>query len=139
MKAMKENLKKLSDVVYVPCGMWKEEAELRFRADGSQGAKFVEDDAEGIIKVPVNSVDNICAGDKVTLIKMDIEGSELAALQGSVNVIKRDRPRLAICIYHKPEDLYEIPLWVKQTIPEYKLYIRHHSYEEGETVLYATL
>ena len=52
-------------------------------------------------------------------------------------MIRRDKPRMAICIYHKPEDLYEIPLLIKALVPEYKLYIRHHGVFQYETVLYA--
>ena len=70
---------------------------------------------------------------------MDIEGSEQDALLGAAGIIRRDRPRLAICIYHKPEDLYEIPFLIKELVPEYRLYIRHHSDTYAETVLYATL
>ena len=73
------------------------------------------------------------------MIKMDIEGSELEALKGSKKVIQRDKPRLAICIYHKPEDMTEIPLYIKELVPEYKLYIRHHSNAGTETVLYAVM
>ena len=137
---MKKNLKNLRNVVCVPCGMWSEKTELRFRANGTQWAGIVEGEEQATIKIPVDSIDNVCSGDKVTLIKMDIEGSEIEALNGAVNVIKRDKPRLAICIYHKPEHLYAIPLWIKKTVPEYKLYIRHHSDTRWtDTVLYATL
>lgn len=44
-----------------------------------------------------------------------------------------------ICIYHKPEDLFEIPFWIKETVPEYKLYMRHHSDFIADTVIYATV
>lgn len=54
-------------------------------------------------------------------------------------MVKRDTPRLAICIYHSLEDLYEIPFWIKETVPEYKLYIRHHSDNECETVVYVMI
>ena len=68
---------------------------------------------------------------------MDVEGAELESLKGAQKVIQRDKPKLAICIYHKPEDMVEIPLYIKELIPEYKLYIRHHSNYIFETVLYA--
>lgn len=70
---------------------------------------------------------------------MDIEGSELEALKGAVHTIQRDKPKLAICIYHKPEDMTEIPLYIKSLVPEYKLYVRHHSNCCTETVLYAVM
>ncbi len=149
MATMKKKLKKLRDIVYVPCGMWDKETELMFIENGRSNSRIVDANCENLsaadvdsdvnTRIKVNSIDNVCAQDKVTFIKMDIEGSELAALEGAVNVIKRDKPRLAICIYHKPEDLYEIPFWIKETVPEYKLYIRHHTLTENETVLYATL
>lgn len=124
-------------VTVVPCGMWSEKTELRFFADASMASKIVEDEEQNVQKIPVDSIDNICSEEKVTFIKMDIEGSELEALKGAVNVIKRDKPRMAICVYHKPEDLYTIPQWIKQTEPDYKLYLRQHEISEYETVLYA--
>ena len=139
LSALKANTENLDNVKIVPCGLWHEKTELCFMADGSTGSKIVDRTESGVGRILVDSIDNVCAGDKVTFIKMDIEGSELAALKGAENVIKRDKPRLAICIYHKPEDLYEIPVWIKETVPEYKLYIRHHSETMAETVLYATL
>jgi hypothetical protein len=73
-------------------------------------------------------------------IKMDIEGSELEALKGAKNTIKNQKPRLAISVYHKPEDIFEIPLYLKELVPAYKFYLRHDCLVNlTETVLYAML
>jgi hypothetical protein len=70
---------------------------------------------------------------------MDVQGVELKALNGAVKTIMRDRPKLAICVYHKPEDLFKIPKYIKNLVPEYKLYMRHHAWSLIETVLYAVV
>jgi FkbM family methyltransferase len=82
---------------------------------------------------------DVLKNEKVTFIKMDIEGSEPQALSGAEEIIKKQKPRLAICVYHKPEHLWEIPLYLKKIVPEYKIYIRHHTPLEYETVCYAVI
>lgn len=83
-------------------------------------------------------IDDIIQDKKITFIKMDIEGFELDALKGAENVIKRYKPKLAISIYHNSGDLYEIPLYIESIVPEYRMFVRHHSYNTiFETILYA--
>ena len=83
------------------------------------------------------ALDEIVKDENITFIKMDIEGSELKALEGARNTIIRNKPKLAICIYHKPEDIIEVPFYLLSLVPEYKFYIRHYSSCLWETVLYA--
>lgn len=85
------------------------------------------------------SIDEMLEGEKCTFIKMDIEGAEMEALQGAQKSISKYYPKLAISIYHKDDDLWKIPYYIKKTWPEYKLYIRHYTYVTTETVLYATV
>lgn len=73
----------------------------------------------------------------VTYIKMDVEGTELEALQGAEGLIKRYKPKLAICIYHKREDPIVILEYLHELIPEYQFKIRHYTDSQHETVLYA--
>ena len=73
------------------------------------------------------------------MIKLDIEGAELEALKGARETILRHKPKLAICIYNKPEDMIDIPLYIKELVPEYKLYVRHYTNTNDETVLYAVM
>lgn len=76
---------------------------------------------------------------KIDALKMDAEGCDLTILRGGAKVIQRDRPLMTLCIYHSPLDLFAIPLLVKQLVPEYRIFIRHHSPKTTETVLYAVL
>ncbi len=76
---------------------------------------------------------------RVNVIKMDIEGAEMAALEGASQVIREFKPRLAISAYHKPEDLWEIPHKLKAQNGDYRLFLfGHHSPVPWESVYYAT-
>lgn len=83
------------------------------------------------------TIDTIFSDKEVTLIKMDIEGMEEKALLGAEIVIKKQKPKLAICIYHLEDDIYRIPLLIRKMNPNYKFYIRHNEDHDGEVVLYA--
>lgn len=72
-----------------------------------------------------------------TLIKYDVEGSELDALAGTQRIIKEHSPVLAVCLYHRQSDLWEIPLYIHSLNPSYRFYIRTHGNDGWETVLYA--
>ena len=75
---------------------------------------------------------------KPDYIKMDIEGAEKEALQGARETIKDFTPNLAISIYHKPEDLWEIPILINEINPNYDFFIRCHNHLCLETVLYCS-
>lgn len=75
--------------------------------------------------------------EKVTFIKADIEGYEYRMLCGAKKLISNSRPRLAVCIYHNPTDLYSVPLLIRKINPDYRFAVRQHSYLLDETVLYA--
>ncbi len=124
------------EAVILPYGTWSERTELRFRATGSGSAGITTVGDTIISAVPI---DEVVTEERVTFIKMDVEGAELESLHGAEKTILRDRPKLAICIYHKPEDMITIPLYIKELVPEYKLYVRHHTNVDLETVLYAVL
>lgn len=89
------------------------------------------------IEVDVSTIDKLIPKDeKVTQIKMDIEGSEYGALLGARNTILRCKPKLAISLYHCGEDYYRLPLLVKEMVPEYNIAVRHHGKTHAETDMY---
>lgn len=116
-------------------GLWNEETTLHFDAIGSGSGRISD---EGKTEIVANSIDNVLQGMRVDFIKMDIEGAEYRALQGAVKAIDVWKPTLAISIYHYPNDIFEIPLFIHQVCPEYKFYMRHYRQFSGqETILYA--
>ncbi len=126
---------RLPETVLFQQGVWSRRTNLKFNAFASCGSRIAENGSSVIDVVSID--ETIQDNDKVTFIKMDIEGSELEALKGAKNVIQRDKPKCAVCIYHKPEDMVAIPLYFRELVPEYRLYVRHYSNSEFETVLYA--
>lgn len=74
---------------------------------------------------------------RVDFVKMDIEGAELDALAGAGHCLARDRPRLAISAYHRPEHLWEIPAAILAANPGYRLHFGHHMPVKWESVYYA--
>lgn len=100
-----------------------------------EGSKLED---RGTMEAEVTALDEYFSlEEKVTFIKMDIEGAEMHALQGAERTISRNLPKLAICIYHKPQDLWEIPLFIKRNWEQYDIFIRHHTDLLNETVCYA--
>ena len=125
----------LTNVKIFNAGIWDCNTTLRFNSAGSIMSRV---DENGTDEIKVVAIDEVING-KVTFIKMDVEGSELKALKGAEKIIKQYKPKLAICIYHKLEDIIEIPEYIMSIVPEYKFYIRHYSLNEAETVLYAVV
>ena len=122
-------------------GAWDKKETLEFHEDAEYGAsKIVIGEKENTIEVLVDRLDDMVdLSDRVVHIKMDIEGAEKRALRGAVEIIRRDKPMLAICVYHKNDDLLEIPKLIKEIVPDYKFYLRHHNVAGTETVLYAII
>ncbi len=120
-----------------PQGLYDRSGWLAFDADRPVGAHVLPEGGAGTeSRVEVVRLDDAVKED-VTYIKMDIEGAELQALQGCVETIRRSRPKLAICVYHRPSDYFDIPLLIRKMQPEYKMYLRQHTSFNIDTVLYA--
>ena len=133
---IKERLRAYPQVELLSYGAYDKNTTLRFDpAEGDEGSAKIS--AGGGMEIEVRRLDDLLEDRKVTFIKMDIEGAELAALRGAERIIREQRPKLAICVYHKPEDIWEIPSLILRYHPDYKLYLRHYSITQTETVLYA--
>ncbi|PIT88147.1 MAG: hypothetical protein COU29_04010 [Candidatus Magasanikbacteria bacterium CG10_big_fil_rev_8_21_14_0_10_36_32] len=119
-----------------PSGVYGFTGKVNFMETGDAIARIVEDDASLCINV-VSLDDFMKDKERVTFIKMDIEGAETEALLGAKEIIQKYKPKLAISVYHNATDLWEIPLLIKSLNSEYKIYLRHYSNEVMDTVCYA--
>lgn len=138
----KKNFSQLKEVVQgdarietFPYAVWNKAEMLNF-SEGDKSSSAI--DNKGDLLVEAKAIDSIIT-EEITLLKMDVEGAELAALNGAKELIKKWKPKLAICVYHKFDDLWEIPFYIKSLVPEYKFYLRHHHKTWLETVLYAKI
>lgn len=141
IQSIKNHLGHISNYRIVPKALWSKTAVLamdakgnfatsvREKADGMQGE--TTDTAEAV------SLDEYFEKEEITFIKMDIEGAEKRALQGAARIIAEQKPKLAVSIYHKAEDIWELPRLLLQYCPEYRFYLRHYSFSGYDTVLYA--
>ncbi len=136
-KSLCENVKSYKNIVPVKFGLSSKNDTLYFtEAAHDMQHQIVE--YETNIKIEVISLDRFTKDkEPINFIKMDIEGSEQKALLGAKELLEKQKPKLAICIYHLYNDLWEIPLLIKSINPSYKLYMGHHSQNLFDTVIYA--
>lgn len=116
------------------CAVGAHRGTVRFEDTGKVDSKVSD---TGEILVDMVPIDVMFASKSVTMIKMDIEGGEYDALVGASRVIKRDRPILAVCVYHSQEDLWRLPLFMQELCPDYCMYLKSYRGDGIQTVAYA--
>lgn len=138
----------------IPSGLSEEEGTVRFAGDRSGGSFVIESTQEeqsalfnmnrgkvvaSEIVIQTVRLDDAVKDEPVGFIKMDIEGSELSALHGAERTILRDKPLMAICVYHRCGDVLAIMDYLNNLVPEYRFWLRQYSMVGTETVLYASI
>lgn len=122
------------NVTLFPCGVYSQEKQLRFHG-GNRSNSMLSADGDTIIQCI--SLDHAVPHLGATFITMDIEGAEYEALQGAHALLRESRPDLAICVYHSPGHLWDIPLFIHSLQAGYTFYLRNYTSFTSETVLYA--
>lgn len=105
-------------------------------SEGANAGGELQQESEAGQRIEVCRLDSLDLPD-VTYITADIEGSEMAMLEGARQMIERRRPKMAVCVYHKAADLWEIPLWLQAVNPACRIYLRHYGETAVDTVAYA--
>jgi FkbM family methyltransferase len=80
------------------------------------------------------TLDAYCAarpGLRVDYIKADVEGAEEALLRGAAETIRRDRPRIAITVYHPGNDWVRMLALLRSLVPSYAWRTKGFSYNGG--------
>ena len=132
-----KNTGDMPGVVAYNLGLSDSEGEIEYSSDGQNSNISTNKGTGSVAKLA--KLDDILADKPVTFIKMDIEGAELDALHGAEQIIRKQKPVCAICVYHNPMHFLQVPLLLKQYVPEYKIYFRQHTETMLEAVCYATL
>lgn len=99
-----------------------EHTTLRFEETGTVSSHV---SPSGGISVATTRLDDEL--EKLTLLKLDIEGFEARALEGASNLIRTQRPRMAICVYHYAQDLLDIVEQLDKLVDGYHFRLRQHS------------
>lgn len=107
---------------------------LRFEAKGTVQSAVTE---TGDLVVDCVPMDEFLVNKMPTFLKMDIEGAEVDAMIGVREVLQKARPTLAICVYHRPDHLWRIPLIIDSISNDYHFYLRPHDEEGWDLVCYA--
>ncbi|WP_027727305.1 FkbM family methyltransferase [Treponema sp. C6A8] len=95
---------------------------------GKQGAEFgIINDSNSSFCEKINvkrlDDDNINVIGKL-VIKMDVEGSEMEVLGGGLETIKKYNPIMAICVYHRYQDIYDIPKFLIDNGLKYRFILK---------------
>ena len=107
---------------------------VSFNATGTDGAAIA---SHGESMVECCPLDETLHESKPTYLKMDIEGAEQDAIVGAQSTIRNHRPVMAVCVYHRQNDLWRLPLAIRSLYPDYRFFLRTHEVDGRETVCYA--
>lgn len=135
MTNLKKNLYHKENILFINEGVYSRDGIISFNMCSTMGSKI--DEKHSKTSINVRTLDNILSEENVTMIKMDLEGAELEALHGGAKIIKKCKPKLAIAVYHKIEDLYAITLYIKELYPKYNFYIRALNPDSVDVTLFA--
>lgn len=137
VRACCRNLAKYHNVTVRNCGVGEMQNCLSIEGSGSSSTFMKQQNLSASGGVQIISLDEDIP-EKITFLKMDIEGFEIPALLGAKRHIRDDFPKLAICTYHIVSDMWEIPKLIDSIHPGYRFFIRNYDFPQNwETVLYA--
>lgn len=139
------NLNELARVELYKAGLGAMSGEAQFFSGGASGSRIAIDgmawayQADAVEEIELAALDELAKETVVGFIKLDVEGAEMDALRGARETILRDKPFLAVSVYHKPEDVLVIMDYLHELDVGYRFWLRHYDFWAWETVLYASV
>lgn len=121
------------NIEFLQLGLSDCNGELSFNDQAGSASAIIE---TGQKLIQVVALDKILPEEPVTFIKLDIEGWEMTALRGAESIIKKNRPKMAVAVYHSAKDFREIPQYLLKIHPNYEIHLRHYTQGWSETVMY---
>jgi len=116
-------------------GVGAARGQISFNATGNMSASF---SAGGGALVDVVALqETVAANGAPVFLKFDVEGAEWEALKGAEQLLHQARPLLAISVYHRPDDLWQLPLHVKSLDPGYRFFLRTQGEDGMDVICYA--
>ncbi len=105
-------------------GAYSSNTVLTFNNKAGRNSAIAESGAE----TRVATVDSVLCGMAASYIKADVEGADTEAIMGMKNTLQTFKPKLNFAAYHRFEDIFNLPILIKQMNPDYKIFLRHHPY-----------
>lgn len=131
LRIARRTLSHHKNIAFINAGLGARKEVLLFNEEKSFSSIY----GKGATSVTIERLDDLIE-ERVDYIKLDIEGAELDAINGASKIIKKHKPVLAICVYHKAEDWYRVPQKILAIHGDYKIYLRHYMEGIFESVMY---
>jgi FkbM family methyltransferase len=132
MSAAKARLAPYRDIVFHQEGLSDRQGRMTFDAEAGSASAVTSGPGE---EVQMATLD-LAVAEPVSVIKMDLEGWELTALDGCERHIRQARPKLAIAVYHRASDFRTVWRYARSIHPDYRVYLRHYTQGWSETVMF---
>lgn len=123
-KKLVDHCKTLNNFQAINAAVWSKNEKLFFDKKSGRMASV----SQNGIQLDGITIDELAKERSFSYIKADVEGCEYNAIVGGRHTIGTQKPKLNIALYHCSEDIFQLPLAIKNICPEYKFYLRHHPY-----------
>lgn len=101
-RILERNIRKsgVQNITVIPKGLWNEATSLTLDAHGPASTVQAGEGAETVVVTTLDAALETLGVDHIDVLKMDIEGAELQALEGAKTTLETSRPHTCVASYH---------------------------------------